>query len=151
MGHARLGREGGVAREWSCAEWMALCRLGARGSYHPESWVDRRLRQRKGSMQGGKNQHLKIAYRQTGHLQGGRACLSVLAASTLLWAAVCREALLSGLGLVAAFRHRLWEGGLRALTGHVHLASRLHNMGSPQRQLTASSNCLVFMNRLWVP
>lgn len=102
-------------------------------------------RQRKGSMQGGKNQHLKIGYRQTGHLLGGRVYFSLLAASTLVW-----EALLGGLGLVAAFNHRLWEGPPGSHRS-CPLASGLHNMGSPYRQLTVSSNFLVLMNRPWVP
>lgn len=57
-------------------------------------------RQRKGSMQGGNNQHLRIGDRQTVCLQG----------SVLGWAALCREVLLGGSGLVAAFRYCLWAG-----------------------------------------
>lgn len=83
------------------SEWRYADSEGACGSYHPEVGLIRGPRQREGSMQGGKNQHLRTGYRQTVCLRG----------SILGWAALRREVLLGGSGLVAAFRPCLWAGG----------------------------------------
>lgn len=48
--------------------------------------------------------------------------------STLLWAAVCREARVGGSGLVAVSGAGCGRVGLRVLTGHADLASRLYKM-----------------------
>lgn len=78
---------------------------GARDSYRPESQADKRAQAEKSFHAGRQTQHLRMGYRQTGpHPRRSGMTLSP-GASTLLWAALCREALLGGSG------HRLWKSG----------------------------------------
>lgn len=127
-----------VLKGWLCAESE-----GALAATVLRVGLIRGPRWRKGSMQGGRYQHLRMGYRQTGLHPRNDSPGSLYPA-----VGFCRQGapswwLRAGGGAVSG------RVGLRVLTGHGSLASRLYKMGITSKT-TASFCFLVSMYRLYV-
>lgn len=117
VGHVILRERGSYGQGLSHAErnGVVLSWRELMAATVPRVGLIRGFKQRKGSLQGDRNEWLRLGYRQTG--PHPRRLGMTSGSHPLLRAAVCKEARVGGPGLVAVSGAISGRVGLRVLTG----------------------------------